>query len=515
MLITINKKGRNYFMSDAKEHKAKKSGVNIGAVIILIISAIVFLPAGGIAVYQGLFNHNKTPSFGSFDGQKITYEPNSVFVRTANNIMQQYRNYGIQITDQYYYYIFNQAFNQSVMNLAYTSSVKKSGYKVPEQAVNRMLVSLPYFQDENGAFSQKMYNQADENTVNTLRGDIKDSLIFSRYADDLFGSSQEKFNGQRLYGLKSVKAEQNFIEAMAQEKHSFVLASFDTATLPESEAVSYGKQNPDNFVRYDISAISVDSESEAKSILKQITNSEITFEDALAEKSKNYYTEASGKLSNPYQFQIADMLEDTEKLSEITSLNKDELSAVIKTKHGYSIFRNDGEATPADFEDSNLISTITTYLKENEASYIENYYTKHAEDFIADAALSNFASACKKYSVDQVEVSAFPLNYGNSPLYAGSEQAEISSIVNNADLLNKVFSLKKGEISSPLVAGTKILVLQCTNIQNDEVVSSDSFGTTLENIDTTSANSTLMNSSKVENNFMQTYISTFMNNSNN
>ncbi len=502
-------------MSDAKEHKSKKSGVNIGAVIILIISAIVFLPAGGIAVYQGLFNRNKAPSFGSFDGQKITYEPNSVFVRTANNIMQQYRNYGIQITDQYYYYIFNQAFNQTVINLAYTSAVKKSGYKVPEQAVNRTLVSLPYFQDENGHFSQKMYNQADENTINTLRSDIKDSLVFSRYADDVFGSSQEKFNGQKLYGLKSTKAEQDFIESMAQEKHSFVLASFDTANFPDSEAISYGRKNADNFTRYDISAISVDSESEAKSILKQITNSEITFEDALAEKSKNYYTDSDGKLSHPYKFQIADMTENAEKANEITSLTKDELSGVIKTKHGYSIFRSNGDALSADFEDSNLVSVIMTYLKENEASYIENYYTKLAEDFIADAALSSFSNACKKYSVDQVEISAFPINYGNSALYAGSEQSEISSVTSNAELLQKVFSLKKGEITSPLVAGAKILVLQCTNIQTDEAVHSDSFGTTVENIDSSSANSNLMNSSKVENNFMQTYLSTFMNNSNN
>lgn len=502
-------------MADTNEHKSKKAGTKIGAVIVLILAAIVFLPAGGIAVYQGLFNSSKVPSFGSYDGKKITYEANSRFVTTASNIMEQYRNYGIQVTEQYYYYIFNQAFNQVIQSLAYESAIGKSGYKVSVDAINRTLVSLPAFQDENGKFSQKIYNQVGQSQINTLRKNIEESLEITRYSDDLFGSSQ-KINGSELYGLKSTKAEEDFINAMAQEKHSFQLAAFDTANFPEEQAISYAKENVEKFTRYDISAISVDSESEAKSILKQLNANEITFEDAVADKSAKYYTDSNGKLSAPYRYQISDMVENEENVSQIINLSKDSLSQVIKTKHGYSIFRNDGEEVLADFSNADLVSVVMNYMKENESGYIENYYINIASDFASEAALSSFNRACSVYNVEAVNVDAFPLNYGNSSFYqASASQSEISEIANNTQLLQQIFSLKKDEFSSPLVVGSKVVVLKCTEIQNETVENSDSYLTNVKNVDSSSAVSTLMASDKVENNFIETYFNYFMNNNSN
>lgn len=500
-------------MADKNEHKSKKSGTKVGAVIVLILAAIVFLPAGGVAVYQGLFSRSKVPTFGSYDGKKITYEANSKFVTTASNIMEQYRNYGIQITEQYYYYIFNQAFNQVVQTLAYETAVEKSGYKVSDDAVSRTLVTIPAFQDENGVFSQKLYNQVNQNQINTLRKNIEESLEISRYTDDLFGSSQ-KINNSELYGLKSTKAEEDFVNAMAQEKHSFLLAAFDTTNFPKEQAISYGKANLEKFTRYDISAITVDSESEAKSILKQLNANEITFEDAVADKSAKYYTDSEGKLSSPYRYQLSDMVEDEENVSQITNLAKDSISQVIKTKYGYSIFRNNGDAVLADFSNEDLVSVVTNYMKENESGYIEDYYTNLAKDFASQAALSSFENACSVYNLESVTVDAIPLNYGNSSFYqASASQSEISTIINNAQLLEQVFSLKKDELSSPLVVGSKVVVLKCTDIQN-ETPEEDSatYLTNVKNVDSSSAVSTLMASDKVENNFLETYISTFMNN---
>ena len=57
------------------EQKTKKDSSKIGAVIILVISALVFLPFGASAVFQSIFNKQKASTFGSYNGKNITYEP--------------------------------------------------------------------------------------------------------------------------------------------------------------------------------------------------------------------------------------------------------------------------------------------------------------------------------------------------------------------------------------------------------------------------------------------------------
>ena len=47
------------------EQKTKKDSSKIGAVIILVISALVFLPFGASAVFQSIFNKQKASTFGS------------------------------------------------------------------------------------------------------------------------------------------------------------------------------------------------------------------------------------------------------------------------------------------------------------------------------------------------------------------------------------------------------------------------------------------------------------------
>ena len=276
--------------------KPKKQHTKIGAVIVLIISAAVFLPVGGAVVFQAIFNTNKAPVFGSFDGKKIKYEPGSDFMQAAANLADMYQQYGYNLTyelsnqptDMSYYRIFTTAFAQTVMNSAFSKEVEYSGYKVPAAAIDRAI--LPAFTDENGKFSKKLYNQISDADLNTMRLNSEKNLVYSRYVDDLFGTGATEFNGKPLYGLKSVAAEESFISSLGEEKHSFNMVTFDTGDYPKEEAVKFGKENSDKFIKYSLSAITAETESEAKAILKQIQNTEITFEDAVSEKSQKYYT---------------------------------------------------------------------------------------------------------------------------------------------------------------------------------------------------------------------------------
>ena len=392
------------------EQKTKKDSSKIGAVIILVISALVFLPFGASAVFQSIFNKQKVSSYGSYNGKNITYEPGTKFFITVSNLAQSYQAGGYKVDENSYYRIMREAFYQTVINMAFTDSVKKSGYIVPKEAVNRAVIER-FTDPSTGKFSQKAYNQTSAVDLEKLRKDIEESLVYRRYFYDLFGTDNEvSFNGTALYGLKRSGAEKKFLASMGAEKHSFDAVAFSTANFPKEEAVKFGKENAEKFIKYDLSVITVDDEQEAKALLKQINGNEITFADAASEKSQKYYSDAEGKNAGAYRYQIENMLDNVDSLAELEKLQKDEISAIIKTKRGYSIFKCDGSVVAADFEDSTVQDAVLGYINSNEKSYIENYFLEIAENFVSEAAISSFDNACKKFNVEKSEVQPFPVN---------------------------------------------------------------------------------------------------------
>jgi len=489
----------------------KKQFVYIGSVIILILSIFTFVVFGfGTEVFTAIFgNSNKLPPFGKYDGQKIEYAAGTEFATTAAQIADHYKNMGYELDSDWQQRIFYQAFNQTVMSMAFKKAVEASGYKVPADAINREM--LPYFSDQTGKFSAKLYNQTDNATLENMRKEANARLEYSRYADDVLGSSTT-VGKTELYGTKVSSKETAFLANMGTEKRSFNLASFDTNNFPKSEAANFAKSKAELFIRYDISAITLDNEKDVNSLLKKIKAKEISFAEAEKEKPLKYYTNKDGALLTPYHYQIATILDNEDDLPTVTGLAKDAMSDVIKTKHGYSIFRANGEPVAADFNDDAMLNVVLTYMKSNEAVYIENYYTKIANDFIANASIDGFDKACEKFAVSKEEVPAFPLNYDDSTLYdsvPSKTVTQLSGASKNPAVLKAAFALKLSEISSPLVLGTNVIVLQLTGIQNDKPAASDSLPGTISSMDKTSLASTLLTSDKVVNNITEVFFKYF------
>ncbi len=499
-------------MAQETKVKTAKDHTKIGAVIILVISAIVFIPFGGYEVISALFSNQNVPVFGSYKGKKITYERGSTFTNVTENLAEQYKSYGIQVDSNSSYYLFTQAFSETVKDLAYTDKVSKTGYSVPEEAVNRRLIN--YFTDETGNYSAKLYNQTDKTTKKSLREGVVKTLTYNRFRDDLLGSSTLSVKDSPLYGIKTSSKEESFFADMGKEKRSFKFVAFNTEDFPEEEAIKWAKldNNKDKFVKYDMSAISMEKEADAKALLKQLNANEITFEDALTEKSANYFTDDDGKLARPYRYQIEISIPEASDVEKVAGLTNGSMSDVIATSRGYTIFRKDGMDTAADFSDEETVGVITGYIKTNEHGYIEDYYSSIAKDFTAQASLTSFEEAAENFNVTVVQTEAFPLNYGSSSLYGTvpSENTELANLNTNDDVLQKIFSLKKGESSVPVVLSSNVLVFNCTEItQEADDSDSEDLGSKLENINYSCAEQTLMTSSKVENNVWNAYFDYF------
>ena len=496
-------------MNQEAKNKTGRDHTRIGAVIVLIISAIVFIPFGGEAVIEAFFSRNKTPVLGSYDGTEIRYEHGSTFANAVSNIAEYYKSMGATLDSTDNYRVFQYAFQMTVKDMAYLAAVKKAGYSVPESAVNRRLVK--YYADADGNYSPRLYNQTSKSDHEEIRKGYEKTLAYDRFEQDLFGTSA---GSMKLYGLKSSSKEAPFLSDMGRNAHSFSYVAFDTTDIPVEEAVKWASSNAELFRKYDMSVITLADESGANAVLKQLKSGEMDFADAVSEKSQKFYSGDDGKLNKVYAYQLETVIADADKRAAVIALAKDELSDVVKTAQGYSIFRGDSSSVQADFSDSTMQKVVLSYIKNKEQGYIEDYYTGIAKNFSAQAKLKSFEEAAESFGVTKMETLSFPINYQNSPLYTAtpSTDAVLSALAADADALQKVFALKENELSAPIVLGNAVVIMKCTGIsQDDTETDSAQLASKLASVEQNSADRTLFASDKVTDNVWLTYYTQIVN----
>lgn len=491
-------------MKETEKFKGKSSVkkilINVGSILILVLAAISFIFIPAMVQSAG----NEIPPFGYYDKKPIEYKQGSYFT----NLVQMYSDQvGSANVQNAYFDIFNSAFTGSVLHIAFSSAVEKSGYVVPDPQVDRAM--LPYFYDTNGVYSPKIFNDTPDSTKIELRNAMEDNLIFQRYTEDVFGSQTEKLGTYTMYGLKSPSAEKNFVSMMDTNKRGFSLASFSLLDYPDTEVAKWGESNKDLFTRYDMNVISVADATTAETVLGRIKNNELVFEDAVTEYSTNYYSGTDGKLTSAYKHQLQNILTDATSLTALQNLPAGQISEVMQTQNGYAIFKNNAAPTPADMTDADTLTAVRSHMSANEKGIIEDYFLNIAKDFWTAASTSSFAEACTQFNITPVDIPPLALNYGNSPVLT-SLQAADGSMVNaeqNENFLKTIFSMKLNEISSPMVLNDNVVVLQYT--QEDNTVSAENTASTFAMystyFDQTSVQNSIMSSDKLENNFLQVF----------
>lgn len=485
----------------------KKGFYTVGSLIILLICAFVFvmLPA---LTGRGQ-KQNELPAFGKYNGKEIRYEQNSDFANYVSQYGQYFQRLGYQIDNSTYYQIFNYAFNSTVSQMAYTDAVNKTGWKAPVSTVNRAM--MPYFTDETGKYSSKVYKSASTAQIEQVRKEVEKQLTSSRYYNDVFGSETELVGTTALYGIKESNAELDFLSNLGADKRGFDMVVFDKASYPDSEKAAYLKDNTKKFVKYDMSVITVDAENTAKTVAKRLKNEEITFADAVSEYSTKNFSNTEGKLSSTFAYQIEKIIADEGDYATLTSLKTGETSDIIATSTGYSIFHIDSNSVTPDTNDEELLKNVNSYLSAYETSVIENYFIGKAKDFVADASINGFDAACTKQGVEKVTVEPFPLNYGNVSLAdtLNTSTTGLSGAHVNENFLTTAFSLKLNEFSEPVVLGNNVVVLQYTQ----EVQGESDEASVLESLDgmnIESAQNTLLASPKLENHVTEVYFTNFL-----
>ena len=493
-----------------------KKGVlyTFGASIILIICFIAFVLPSSLS---RVAKQQEGLVFGKYNGKKVVYEYGSDFTDFLSQYAQLIRNQGQEITSSNQYTLYNYAFNSTVVKYAQEEALKEAGYEVPQDSINLKLKN--YFTDSDGKFSMKAYKQADSSYIESLTDSIKESLYTGRYYDDYFGSS-EKFGSYSLFGLNTSEAETAFIDSFGKERRAFKMIKFTTNEYPQEEQVKFGNANSDKFIKYDMSIITVDTKDIADKVISRIEKGQITFEDAISEYSDKNYSNSEGKLTNNSQYQIQNILNDKDELEKITSLAVDEISPVIQTLMGYSIFKSNAAPESPDFSSDETLSSVLNYITTYEAGIVEDYYADIAKNFIKDAKATDIDTAATRYEkAEVVDIPGIVLNYGSCSIYEvidTSADILLASADTNEDFLKQAFSIKVGEYSDPVLLGGNIVVLNLTNIENveaDPEAEPSDYSADFEEFDQSSSQAVVFQSPKLENNFISVYFENFLNTS--
>lgn len=442
----------------------KKTMLFIGSVIILILSAITFVFIPALSPNAA----GKPLVFGKYGNKKIEYKQGTEFANAVANYTEMYKNQGAELNDTDYFYIYNYAFNSAVQAIAYSEAVEKSGYTPSKEVISRAM--LPYFSDENGKFSTEIYNQIPEFDRENLKKELTKGLVWNRYSEDLLGS-QNKIADKSMFGLKKSNSEIEFFAKMGATKRSFDVAVFDTNNYPDSEVKKFANENKNLFSKYNFLVLTVNEQSQAKSLLSQIKKNEITFEDAVKEYGEKYYSNAEGLISRGYEYQIKEIIKNDADKEAVLSLKVNELSDVVQTATGYSIFNCTAEKEEINLTEKNTVDLVRKYIEDYEFGKIEDYYLNVANKMIENAKTKNFAVACKENNAKLESISAFPLNYSNISMFdkIPTEKDFFASASSNVNLLKKAFSLKANEISEPIVIDNFVLVLKLISEQKDNI----------------------------------------------
>jgi len=291
---------------------------------ILLIIVIAFF---GISIFYGL-------------GQYRSSQQRKLYIAEVN---------GVGITFNQWQTAFSNAISRydditlSSMDQSLINSFKKN---VLEQIINYEL----------------LFQQAKKEKVKISKGDI--NLEIDKIKDS-FSSPEEfnevlKANKLTLTQLKDDIKRQLMIQYILEEAKNKI-------NITDDELLEYYNKNKESFFESEkvhARHILVETEEEAKNIIRQLNEGIIDFAELAKEKSMCPSAENGGDLGFFARGQMVKEFEDV-----AFSLKPGEISDIVKTEFGYHIIKSEEkkeEHSPSFEEVKDQINSILRYQRENE-----------------------------------------------------------------------------------------------------------------------------------------------------
>jgi hypothetical protein len=288
---------------------------------------------------------------------------------------------------------------------------------------------------------------------------------------------------------------------------------------PDSEYISYAGQHPDLFKSIHLSRITVNSsQRNAQQILNSIKDGTSTFEDAARSQSTDTYADRGGDMGIRYAYELIPEITVDADREKVTSFARGELSDVIRIGDSWAFFRVEDELKDPNLGDETVLEKVRSYMRNNERGLMENWAIDQASAFIADANSADFDTALGRLGKTKSSFGPVPINYGSVDLFEPidtSSVPELSNSLSDENFWRTLFSTKLNTLSQPLVQGSNVLVfLPTEQAEPDEsgieTIASIYSGYWLDYMTEQSLNAYFLNSAKLDNRFIETYVRYFM-----
>ena len=455
--------------------KQKKTGIDsfagkIPLILILLLVVVAFVAAPLFTRVGNSSGGNLV--FGSYGDKKIEYSQGNYFYSQVNLLNNMYRDQISQsedLFDYYRYYIWSSAYQQSLTYAAKTYELEKSGYTLSDKGLSRLIIQSGYYNGEDGSFDETAYAEA----TSAQREEIRESILTQSYLT--------RFNNDRLGGIYKSEDEITSLINTSPEEKQFRYVYFSSSQYPESELLAYGENHKDLFTSYPLSRITVASKADGEKAIKEMAEGDKNFAEAAAAYSTDMYSTAGGVMGDIYRYSLIDELGE-EKADTVLSLGIGDFSEEpIETDYGWYIYNRTGDSKAPDFTDEALLSSVRNWMSWNEASAIDTWVMGEAEAFASSVSPSEengFVLEAVKKGYEVKTTDYFPLNWGSSPIVGSGLNGADDSVIQGAalsdDFFTAAFSLENaGEISSPIIMDSGILVLQLIDSRDSESMISE------------------------------------------
>ncbi len=423
------------------------------SIAILFLIVITFI---GAPLFRGLLKTGGEIIFGEYDGKDIKYTGNNYFSRQLDAFVQKYQNSGNSNANSQaqLYQVWKSAFDTTVYHIAILDSAKKSGLHISEHRIDKALTQYGPYMD-NGKFSPELYKATPNSEKFATRQLYREELIQQQYLSDVqstIASSKEKL----------------FIKKMSSPERNFKFVSFSFNTYPVSEVKAYGKKNEKLFSKININRISLKNDKKAaETIYKQLKANPSQFEDLAQNHSIDIYADKGGDMGWVNYHSLESDFSNHKDLDSLFALKDGELSSLIKTPYGYSIYRCNNKAVKPDFTSKETIKDARNYLLTTEKGKVEDYFVAQAQKLIKQTKTSGFEKAGEDAGLTFHLTDYFPINYGNSyfmkQIKTIDNSKDFDAVATDERALKELFSIKKNELTTPILLDNCVIVAKMLN----------------------------------------------------
>ncbi|MFA5569950.1 MAG: peptidylprolyl isomerase [Sphaerochaetaceae bacterium] len=440
-----------------KKEKGPKKGISWAMIFtyaILVTIAVVMI----FGVFPSFGGSSESSwVFGSYDKEKIEFAQGNYFARQYQSLSQQVRGSGQNAA----YQVWRGAFENTVFFTAMQNIAKKSGIRVVDSSVNKLILESGIY-DTDGKFDAEKYNAATVESRNRVKQQYSELLPVQTIMTD---------NSTALIAPQ----EMDYIIDIGNHSRSFSYVLFDSSLFPDETAIEYAQKHPSLFTLLDISVITSASKEQAESVKSLIEQQQLSFEDAARQHSLDQFAQEGGKAGTWYLHELQHNFDIPEEVNVLFSTAEGSLSPIFIGGGGYTFYRvNKGPFEP-DFNESDVIADIKTYLSLHDESALSSYLEEQAIAFAQDAVQAkNLASDAQRANLTTVSVESTPINIGLSQLLSGfmytDQGGSLAELSQDTTAITALYTQPVGSIVGPFKTSDGYIVV---GIDSQEPMESD------------------------------------------